>query len=63
MYQSEANRNPWAGYRMGPSPTTYVPRILKPGVEKSPFQISVNRLEVVENVNLTPFRIYWLAVK
>ena len=41
--------NPWAGYRMGPSPTSTSLLTLKPGVKKSSFQISANHLEVVEN--------------
>ena len=52
-----ANKNPWTGNRMGPSPTLMVTITLKPGVEKSPFEIAANRLEIDENVNITHFRI------
>ena len=41
MCQWWANRNPWAGYRMGPSPTPHVPH--NPpnrGVNKPPFEIA-----------------------
>ena len=39
------------------------PQPLKLRVEKSPIQISSNRLEVDENVNRSHFRTHWLAVK
>ena len=32
------------------------------GVEASPFQIAVRRLEIDENVNRTHLRTHWLAV-
>ena len=58
MCKGGANRTPWAGYRMGPSSTP------KPGgVEKTPFQIAANQLEVVKNVNRTHLRTHWLATK
>ena len=41
-------------------PTTFYP---KPGVERSPFQISANQLEADENVNTAHFRTRLLAVK
>ena len=66
------NRNPWAGYRMGQSPSQLAPSPPPQtpnrggGAEKSPFQMSANtanRLEVDENVHRTHFRIHWLVVK
>ena len=33
------------------------------GVEQSPFQILVNRLEVDENDNGANFKIHWLVLK
>ena len=48
---------------MGSSPKPHGPLTQKPGVEKSPFQISANRLKVDENVNRAHFRIHWLVVK
>ena len=45
---------------MSPSPTHMVPQT---GVEKSPFQISANGIEVNENVNRAHLRIPWLVVK
>ena len=41
----------------GPIPDTHVSQPPNQGVEKSPFQISVKRLEVDENVFRTHFRI------
>ena len=64
MCQWGANRNPWAGYRMGlsrPPRSTSVP--LQTGGRKVPFQFSAKQLEVVENVNRTHFRIYRLVVE
>ena len=64
MCQWGANRNLLAGYRMGPSVTPTASLTPKPGVEKSPFQISANQLEIFENVNWTHyFRIHGLVVK
>ena len=40
------------------------PKRSRPGVEKSPFQILANRLEVDENVNklIVHFKEHWLVV-
>ena len=38
------------------------PHVPQTGVDKSPFQISSNRLEVDENVTRAHFRTYWLVV-
>ena len=51
------------GISNGPTLDHRGPLTAKSGVEKSPFQISTNRLEVDENVNRTPFKIHWLVVK
>ena len=49
------------GLLNGPIPDP--PRPPKQEVEKSPFEISANRLEVDENASGTHFSIYWLVVK
>ena len=52
MCQWGANINPWAGYRVNPSPTPRVsPNPQTEGVEKSTFQIAAKLLEIDENVN------------
>ena len=51
------------GLSNGPITAPTSSLIPKPGVEKSPFHISANRLEVDENVNRTHFRIHRLVVK
>ena len=43
------------GLSNGPIPDPHAPYLSKPAVEKSPFQISANRLEVDENVNRAHF--------
>ena len=61
LCQWVANRNPWARYWMGqPRPLYVSPNSRNRGIEKSPFQISVNWLEVDENVNMAHFRTHWL---
>ena len=66
MCQWWANRNPLAGYRMGRFPTRHGPSSPHPqtGGRRSPFQISANRLALVDNVNRAHwhFRIHWLIV-
>ena len=62
MCEWGANRNSWAGNRMGLSQTPRRPHP-QTGVQKTPFQISANQLEIVENVNRTQLRIHWLVVK
>ena len=56
-----ANRNLWAGSWMGLSTAPTLPLTHKPGVDKSPFQISANRFGVDENVNKAHIRTHWLA--
>ena len=58
-----ASSYPYVGYQMGPSPTPMSALTPKPGVKKSPFQISANQIDVVETVVQTHFRIHWLVVK
>ena len=48
---------------MGLSLTPHFPLNPPLGAEKSPIQISANRLEVDQNVDRTYFRIHWLVVK
>ena len=44
MCQYGTNRNPWAGYRMDPSPTAHVPLTPNPGGSKTlPFKLQPNR--------------------
>ena len=62
MSQWGANRNPFAGYRMGVSQTPY-PTKPGRGVKKSPFEIAAKRLEIDEKVNREHFRTHSLDVK
>ena len=50
MRQWGANSNPWVGYQKAVSPTRASPLTPRPGVEKSPFNIALKRLEIVQNV-------------
>ena len=56
-----ANGKPWAGLSNGPIPDPTRPLTPQTGVEKSPFQISANRVEVDENVNGAHLGIHWLV--
>ena len=51
MCQWGANRNPWAGYRMGPSPTPHAPLTPQTGGSKSPpLKLQPNRRPHIEHI-------------
>ena len=53
MPQWGANRNPWVGCQMGPSLMPRLSLISKPGVRKSPSEISSQQLDIDENSQQT----------
>ena len=57
-----AKRNPRVGDRTGLFPIPTSPLTAKLGVEKSPFQMAVKRLQIDENVKRTRLKRHFLAL-